>query len=164
MYLATHCNIGSKTACRPLASITFNLCADFNTGTRQVRKLLSNLLTQCRTASHAHVDRFLLQSFLLWWHKNQPCYSLQQLKSALFLQTRSIKRYNTARKSKKQRDTYLQLLHYYYIHLTPFFSRTTCVSRHQKGKPFWILMKQEMMGWQWHQLDHMQIICTLLQT
>jgi len=26
------------------------------------------------------------------------------------------------------------------------FSRTTWVSRHQKGKPFWILMKQEMMG------------------
>jgi len=25
-------------------------------------------------------------------------------------------------------------------------------------------MKQEMMGWQWHQLDEMQIICTLLQT
>jgi len=25
-------------------------------------------------------------------------------------------------------------------------------------------VKQEMMGWQWHQLDHMQIICTLLQT
>jgi len=25
-------------------------------------------------------------------------------------------------------------------------------------------MEQEMMGWQWHQLDHMQIICTLLQT
>jgi len=24
-------------------------------------------------------------------------------------------------------------------------------------------MKQEMMGWQCHQLDHMQIICTLLQ-
>jgi len=24
-------------------------------------------------------------------------------------------------------------------------------------------MKQEMMGWQWHQLDHMEIICTLLQ-
>jgi len=23
-------------------------------------------------------------------------------------------------------------------------------------------MKQEMMGWQWHQLDHVQIICTLL--
>jgi len=44
------------------------------------------------------------------------------------------------------------------------FSRTTWVSQHQKVKPFWILMKQEMMGWQWHQLDHMQIICTLLQT
>jgi len=25
-------------------------------------------------------------------------------------------------------------------------------------------MKQEMMGWQWHQLDHMQLICTSLQT
>jgi len=25
-------------------------------------------------------------------------------------------------------------------------------------------MEQEMTGWQWHQLDHMQIICTLLQT
>jgi len=25
-------------------------------------------------------------------------------------------------------------------------------------------MKQQMMGWQWHQMDHMQIICTSLQT
>jgi len=25
-------------------------------------------------------------------------------------------------------------------------------------------MKQEVMGWQWQQLEHMQIICTLLQT
>jgi len=44
------------------------------------------------------------------------------------------------------------------------FSRTTWVSRHQKGKPFWILLEQQMMGWQWHQLDCMQIICTSLQT
>ena len=51
--------------------------------------------------------------------------------------------------------------------LHPFnglFSRTTWVSRHQKGKPFWILLYQEMIGRQWHQLDQMQIICTLLQT
>ena len=43
--------------------------------------------------------------------------------------------------------------------LHPFnglFSRITRVSRHQKGKPFGILLEQEMMGWQWHQLDHMQ--------
>jgi len=33
-----------------------------------------------------------------------------------------------------------------------------------EGKPIWILPEQEMMGWQWHQLDHMQIICTSLQT
>jgi len=25
-------------------------------------------------------------------------------------------------------------------------------------------MNEEMMGWHWHQLDHMQIICNLLQT
>jgi len=54
-----------------------------------------------------------------------------------------------------------------YTTLHPFnglFSRTTWVSQHQKGKPFWILMKKEIMGWQWQQLDHMQIICTLFQT
>jgi len=44
------------------------------------------------------------------------------------------------------------------------FLRTTSVSRHQKGKSFWILLAQEMTGWQWHVLDHMQIICTSLQT
>jgi len=50
--------------------------------------------------------------------------------------------------------------------LHPFnglFSTTTWVSRYQKGKPFWILLEQEVMGWQWHQLDHMQIIHTSLQ-
>jgi len=31
-------------------------------------------------------------------------------------------------------------------------------------KPIWILMKQEMMRWQWCQLDHMQISCTSLNT
>ena len=46
--------------------------------------------------------------------------------------------------------------------LTVFFHGNS-VSWHQKGKQLWILMKQEMMGWQWHQLDYMQIICTLLQ-
>ena len=55
------------------------------------------------------------------------------------------------------------------VHSGPFFinglfSSTTWVSRHQKGKSFCILLAQEMMGWQWHQLDHMQIICTWLQT
>jgi len=53
-----------------------------------------------------------------------------------------------------------------YTTLQPFnslFSRTKWINSHHKGKPFWIIMKQEMMGWQWHQLDHMQIIYTLLQ-
>ena len=36
-----------------------------------------------------------------------------------------------------------QLLHSF----NSLFSRTTWVSRHQKGKPFWILLEQEMIGW-----------------
>jgi len=44
-----------------------------------------------------------------------------------------------------------------------FFYRISWVSWHQKGKPFWILLEQEMVGGQWHQLDHMHIICTSLQ-
>jgi len=34
----------------------------------------------------------------------------------------------------------------------------------RKVEAIWILMKQETIGWQWHQLDHVQIICTLLHT
>jgi len=48
----------------------------------------------------------------------------------------------------------LLLLHQF----SGLFSRTTLVSWYQKGKPFWILLEQEMMRWQWHHLDHMQII------
>ena len=52
-----------------------------------------------------------------------------------------------------------------HIHMfNGLFSRTTWVSQQQKCKPFWILLKQEMMGWQWHQLDHTQIIFTTFQT
>jgi len=55
------------------------------------------------------------------------------------------------------------LSYYYYIHLMAFF-QDNWISRYQKDKPFWILLEQEMMGWQWHQLDHTHIICTSLQT
>ena len=58
---------------------------------------------------------------------------------------------------------YITLLHYT-MQFNSLFSKITWVSRHQKGKPLWILLEQEMLGWQWHQLDHMQIICILLQT
>jgi len=56
--------------------------------------------------------------------------------------------------------------YYYYFHLMAFwpFFKTTWVIRHQKGKPFWNLQEQEMMGWQWHQLVHMQTICSSFQT
>ena len=54
-----------------------------------------------------------------------------------------------------------------HTHTQPFnglFSRTTWVGRNHKDKPFWIVLKQEMTGRQWHQLNHMQIICTSLKT
>jgi len=54
--------------------------------------------------------------------------------------------------------------------LHPFyglFSRTTWVSRYQNGKTILDLNEARdygVLGWQWHQLDHMQTMCTLLQT
>jgi len=54
--------------------------------------------------------------------------------------------------------------------LHPFsslFSRTTWVSRYQKGKSSLDLNEARddgVWGWQQHQLDNMQTICTLLQT
>jgi len=50
---------------------------------------------------------------------------------------------------------------YVQTHTHPFnglFSRSTWLSQYDKGKRFWTLIKQ------WHQLDHMQLICTSLQT
>ena len=47
------------------------------------------------------------------------------------------------------------------------FSRTTWISRHQKGKTSLDLNQARgdgFWGWQWHQLDHMQTIYTSLQT
>jgi len=54
--------------------------------------------------------------------------------------------------------------------LHPFnglFSRTTWVNRFQKGKTSIDLNEARVdgvLGWQWHQLDHMQTISTSLQT
>ena len=47
-----------------------------------------------------------------------------------------------------------------HTHIQPFnglSSRTTWVGRYYKDKPFCILLKQEMIGCQWHQLNHIQI-------
>ena len=51
--------------------------------------------------------------------------------------------------------------------ISGLYSRTTCVSRHQKGKTSLDLNEARddgVWGWQWHQLDHMQTVCTSLQT
>jgi len=58
--------------------------------------------------------------------------------------------------------------HYKYIStvLQPFnglFSRTTWVSRYQKGKTNLDFTGARDSEWQWHQLGHMQV-CTSLQT
>jgi len=57
--------------------------------------------------------------------------------------------------------------YYYYNHLLqPFnglFSRTTWVSRYQKGKTNLNFTGARDSEWQWHQLGNMQV-CTSLQT
>ena len=62
----------------------------------------------------------------------------------------------------------LLLLLLHTVHLfNGFFSMTTWVSRYQQGKACLDLHKARddgVSGWQWHQLDHMQTTCTLLQT
>jgi len=53
-----------------------------------------------------------------------------------------------------------------YAHTHPFngpLSRTTRVSRYQKGKTNLDFTEARYSGWQWHQLGHMQV-CTSLQT
>jgi len=58
-----------------------------------------------------------------------------------------------------------QRYYYCYTRLTAF-SRTTWVSQYPKGKTSLDLNEprdDDVWGWQWHQLDHMQTICTLLQ-
>jgi len=46
------------------------------------------------------------------------------------------------------------------LHPSAFFKdNLTWVSRHRQGKPFWILLEQEIMGWQWHQLG-----CTICKS
>ena len=65
--------------------------------------------------------------------------------------------------SKMDNPTFYMLLH---THTHPFngpFSRTTWVSRYQKGKNNLDFTEARDSEWHWHQLGHMQI-CTLLQT
>ena len=55
---------------------------------------------------------------------------------------------------------------YYVLLLQPFnglFSRTTWVSRYQKGKTNLDFTEARDSEWQWHQLGRMQV-CTSLQT
>jgi len=57
--------------------------------------------------------------------------------------------------------------YHYYTRLTASFSAAIWVSRYQRGKTSLDLNKARddgVLGWQWHQLDHMQTICTSLQT
>jgi len=61
---------------------------------------------------------------------------------------------------------YYYYCYYYYYPFNGLFSRTTWVSQFQKGNSSLDLNEATddgVLGWQWHQLDHMQTICTSLQ-
>jgi len=56
--------------------------------------------------------------------------------------------------------------YYHYSHLMASFSSTTHVSEYQKGKTSLDLTEardDRVLGWQWHQLNHMLTICTSFQ-
>jgi len=60
----------------------------------------------------------------------------------------------------------IECIQYVHTHTHPFngsFSRTTQVSRYQKGKTNLDFTAARDSEWQWHQLGHMQV-CTSLQT
>jgi len=62
---------------------------------------------------------------------------------------------------------YLTKHYYYYYMFNGLFSRTTWVSWYQKGKTSFDFNETRddgVLGWQWHQLDLMQTVCTSLQT
>ena len=64
------------------------------------------------------------------------------------------------------KDFPVMLCHIIHTHTHPFngpLSRTTQVSRYQKGKTNLDFTEARDSEWQWHQLGHMQV-CTSLQT
>jgi len=67
---------------------------------------------------------------------------------------------------KNLQPSYVCIVQLVLLLLQPFnglFSRTTWVSRYQKGKSNLDFTGARDSEWQWHQLDHMQV-CTSLQT
>jgi len=87
--------------------------------------------------------------------------SLQQINVACLLQT-----VWPNRLTSHSMDTALQQQQLLLHPFNGLFSGTTWVSRYQKGKTsldFNEARDDGVLGWQWHQLDHMQIICTSLQ-
>jgi len=69
---------------------------------------------------------------------------LQQLSSTIQLPVRfSFGRNRQKDKQGRQTDRQTE------TYLTDSFSRITWVSRHQKGQTIWILMKKDVVRWQW---------------
>ena len=74
------------------------------------------------------------------------------------------RKYIMYRNARRQRRT--ETRQYVETHTHPFngpLSRTTWVSRYQKGKTYVDFTEARDSEWQWHQLGHMQV-CTSLQT
>ena len=58
----------------------------------------------------------------------------------------------------------LWLLYYYYYNILLPFVRDYQSELIPEGKTILDFTQAEMTGWQWHQPDHMQVICTSFQT
>jgi len=104
-----------------------------------------------------HNKAFLLAGDHVWiLLSHYVKHSLQQLTNTMSI----------LHKKQSLNKSFLTILLLYYTHLTASFPETW-VSRYQKGITSLDLNKVRdngVLGWQWHQLDHMQTVCTSLQT
>ena len=102
-------------------------------------------------------------------HRVKWCQSLWLLYDSHFV---GITRYNAlshvirVKLTQFKKMSIWSLTYHTHTHTHPFngpFSRTTQVSRYQKGKTNLDLTEARDSEWHWHHLGHMQV-CTLLQT
>jgi len=123
-------------------------------------------ITQIHTAANTSDMRITNIKLSLYWYNQSFAHRSTVSAPTVFIQTLAAMQQQTRHCSQYTRTDARTHAHTH-PHTQMFnslFSMTTWVGGYQKDKPFWILLKQETMEWQWHQLNHMQIICTSLQT
>jgi len=139
--------------------------------------LLSACLTLCTKFSHSFVCVWFCHSSLLEYcrqSRSSVFYCILCMPGSEYWACKSPLTFQRSRVQTSKWFCELMKANLYTTSTTttpvPFngvFSRPACVSKYQKGKTSLDLNEAKDdggFGMQWHQLDHMQTICTLVQT